>query len=42
MHRQVTRRAGERQIRNEPALALMHGDGGIMSSHVSIVVERTS
>jgi acetyl-CoA acetyltransferase len=40
MHRQVTRRAGARQIRSEPALALMHGDGGIMSSHVSIVVER--
>src|ERR1700677_377082 len=40
MHRQLTRRAGDRQIRSEPALALMHGDGGIMSSHVSIVVER--
>jgi hypothetical protein len=42
MHRQLTRRAGDRQIRSEPALALMHGDGGIMSSHVSIVVERMS
>jgi acetyl-CoA acetyltransferase len=42
MHRQVTRRAGDRQIRSEPALALMHGDGGIMSSHVSILMERTS
>jgi acetyl-CoA acetyltransferase len=41
-HRQLTRRAGDRQIQAEPALALMHGDGGIMSSHVSIVVERVS
>lgn len=40
MHRQVTRRAGERQIPSEPALALLHGDGGIMSSHVTVVVER--
>ena len=42
MHRQLTRRAGDRQIVAEPALALMHGDGGIMSSHVSMVVERMS
>ncbi len=42
MHRQMTRRAGDRQIGAEPALALMHGDGGIMSSHVSMVVERVS
>ncbi|MDR3534211.1 MAG: thiolase family protein [Rhodopila sp.] len=41
MHRQLTRRAGDRQIPSEPALALLHGDGGIMSSHVSMVVERT-
>jgi acetyl-CoA acetyltransferase len=41
MHQQVTRRAGERQIPGEPALALLHGDGGIMSSHVSLVAERT-
>jgi acetyl-CoA acetyltransferase len=41
MHRQVTRRAGKRQIPGEPALALLHGDGGIMSSHVTLVVERT-
>ncbi len=40
MHRQVTRRAGERQIPGEPALAMLHGDGGIMSSHVTLVVER--
>ena len=42
MHRQLTRRAGHRQIVAEPAFALMHGDGGIMSSHVSMVVERVS
>ena len=42
MHRQLTGRAGDRQIRTAPALALMHGDGGIMSSHVSMVVERVS
>jgi acetyl-CoA acetyltransferase len=42
MHRQLTRRAGARQIRGEPALALMHCDGGIMSSHVSMVLERVS
>jgi acetyl-CoA acetyltransferase len=40
--RQLTRRAGARQIPSEPALALLHGDGGVMSSHVSIVVERVS
>jgi hypothetical protein len=42
MHRQLTRRAGARQIRSEPALALIHGDGGILSSHVSMVLERVS
>jgi acetyl-CoA acetyltransferase len=41
-HRQLTRRAGGRQIPSEPAFALLHGDGGVMSSHVSVVVERTS
>ena len=41
-HRQLTRRAGARQIKSEPALALVHGDGGILSSHVSMVVERES
>lgn len=39
-HRQLTRRAGVRQIRAEPSLALFHGDGGIMSSHVSMILER--
>jgi acetyl-CoA acetyltransferase len=39
-HRQLTRRAGDRQIRSEPALAMLHGDGGIMSSHVSLILER--
>jgi acetyl-CoA acetyltransferase len=40
-HLQLTRRAGSRQITREPALAVLHGDGGIMSSHVSMVLERT-
>lgn len=39
--RQMTRRAGARQIRSEPALALLHGDGGILSSHVSMILEQT-
>lgn len=41
-HRQMTERAGDRQIRSRPALALLHGDGGIMSSHVSLVLERAA
>lgn len=41
-HLQLTGRAGARQIGSEPALALLHGDGGIMSSHVSLVLERVS
>jgi acetyl-CoA acetyltransferase len=41
-HAQLTGRAGARQIGSEPALALLHGDGGIMSSHVSLVLERVS
>ena len=36
---QMTGRAGARQAR-EPGLALLHGDGGVLSSHVSLVVER--
>jgi hypothetical protein len=35
----MTGRAGPRQVR-EASLALMHGDGGILSSHVSMFVER--
>lgn len=39
-HVQLTRRAGARQIEREPALAMLHGDGGIMSSHISLILER--
>jgi acetyl-CoA acetyltransferase len=38
---QMTGRAGARQAR-DPALALLHGDGGVLSSHVSLIVERAS
>ena len=40
-HLQMTRRAGARQIAREPAVAMLHGDGGIMSSHISLILERT-
>jgi len=40
--RQMGGRAGTRQIAKLPKLALLHGDGGILSSHVSLVLERTS
>ncbi len=39
---QMTGRAGPRQIASEPALALYHGDGGVLSSHVTLVMERTA
>lgn len=32
--------AGERQITNNPTHALIHGDGGVLSSHVSMILER--
>jgi len=33
--------AGPRQVRRgPPALAFLHGDGGVLSSHVSLVLER--
>ncbi len=35
---QLTGRAGLRQA-GSPALALLHGDGGVLSSHVSLVLE---
>ena len=35
---QLTRRAGARQS-GEPRTALLHGDGGVLSSHVSLVLE---
>jgi acetyl-CoA acetyltransferase len=37
--RQMTGRAGPRQAK-DPSLALLHGDGGVLSSHVSLIVER--
>jgi acetyl-CoA acetyltransferase len=36
---QMTGRAGLRQVR-DASLALLHGDGGVMSSHVSMFLER--
>ena len=37
-HLQMTGRAGDRQA-GSPRLALLHGDGGVLSSHVSMVLE---
>jgi len=37
-HLQLTGRAGDRQA-GAPRLALLHGDGGVLSSHVSMVLE---
>lgn len=36
---QMTGRAGPRQV-HDASLALLHGDGGVMSSHVSMFLER--
>ena len=38
-HLQMTGRAGHRQVR-EASLSLLHGDGGVLSSHVSMFWER--
>jgi acetyl-CoA acetyltransferase len=38
-HLQMTGRAGDRQVR-DASLALLHGDGGVLSSHVSMILER--
>ena len=38
-HLQMTGRAGDRQVR-DASLALIHGDGGVLSSHVSMFLER--
>lgn len=38
-HLQLTGRAGDRQS-GSPRLALLHGDGGVLSSHVSFIAER--
>lgn len=37
-HLQMTGRAGDRQARRA-GVALLHGDGGVLSSHVSLVME---
>jgi acetyl-CoA acetyltransferase len=37
-HLQMTGRAGPRQVR-DASLALLHGDGGVLSSHASLIVE---
>ena len=39
-HRQLTHRAENRQAKNA-SLALLHGDGGVLSSHVSLVIEAS-
>jgi acetyl-CoA acetyltransferase len=36
---QMTERAGARQVR-DASIALLHGDGGVLSSHVSLFLER--
>ena len=38
-HLQMTGRAANRQIR-DASIALLHGDGGVLSSHVSMFLER--
>jgi acetyl-CoA acetyltransferase len=38
-HLQMTGRAGKRQAR-DASIALLHGDGGVLSSHVSMFLER--
>lgn len=38
-HHQMTGRAGARQAR-DASLAFLHGDGGVLSSHVSLVLEQ--
>jgi len=40
MHLQMTGRAGARQA-PRAGVALLHGDGGVVSSHVSLVLEST-
>jgi acetyl-CoA acetyltransferase len=37
-HLQMTGRAGPRQVR-DASLALLHGDGGVLSSHASLILE---
>jgi hypothetical protein len=40
-HLQMTGRAGDRQAARA-GLALLHADGGVLSSHVSVVLEKAS
>jgi acetyl-CoA acetyltransferase len=40
-HLQMTTRAGTRQVR-DASLALLHGDGGVLSTHVSLVLEASA
>ncbi len=40
LHRQMTGRAGDRQVPGELDVGLLHGDGGVLSSHVTMVVAR--
>jgi hypothetical protein len=35
----MTGRAGNRQVK-DATIALLHGDGGVLSSHVSTFLER--
>ena len=37
---QMSGRAGNRQVR-DASIALLHGDGGVLSSHVTMFLERT-
>ena len=39
-YRQMTGQAEERQIARAPRHAFAHGDGGVMSSHVSLILSR--
>lgn len=39
-YHQMTGRAGDRQIPRDFSAALLHGDGGVLSSHVSMFLER--
>ena len=38
--RQMSHLAGERQLQRTPSRAFIHADGGVMSSHVSLVLTR--
>jgi len=38
-HLQMTGRAGERQVK-DASIAMLHGDGGVLSSHVSLILTR--